>query len=268
MTSRRTHTETKAGWELVAAAKYRGELPERLALLRAGEPVLFPAELEILGPLLPACRRLVHLQCSHGLDALSLLRLGVTEVVGIDISEAMIELAREASTALRAAATWHCCDVLDAPHALDGTADLVYTGKGALPWMMDIRAWGAVVHRLLGPGGRVYVFEGHPLDALWDRDSEGLRLVDTDVSYFDRQPREAPGFPTTVVREVAEDRDRPRLLERHWRPGQVIASLVEAGLHIERFDEHPQIYWNQFPELDPEVAARLPHTYSILARKP
>jgi hypothetical protein len=46
--------------------------------------------------------------------------------------------------------------------SLNGTADLVYTGKGALPWVMDLERWAAVIERLLKPGGRLFVFEGAP----------------------------------------------------------------------------------------------------------
>ena len=65
--------------------------------------------------------------------------------MGIDISEVMIEVARRKSEALAAPAAWHCCDILETPAELDGTADLVYTGRGALLWMMDLPAWARVV---------------------------------------------------------------------------------------------------------------------------
>ena len=41
------------------------------------------------GPLLGQGGRAVHLQCSHGLDTLSLWRLGAPSVVGLDFSERM-----------------------------------------------------------------------------------------------------------------------------------------------------------------------------------
>src|SRR5205085_10557739 len=112
--------------------------------------------------------RAIHLQCAGGRDTLSLLNLGAHEVVGIDISDEMLACARAKSAALGSPAQWVQCDVLDTPHTLDGSADLVYTGRGALCWMMDLPAWAGVVARLLKPGGRLYVFEGHPLAWVWD----------------------------------------------------------------------------------------------------
>lgn len=157
------HQVNKAAWE-VTAAKYEAEEEAAIALLRAGGNNLLAPERRFLHDLGAWCRRAVHLQCAGGLDTLSLWRHGAAEVVGIDISERMIASARRKSQRLAAPATWYCCDILATPHTLDGTADLVYTGRGALCWMMDVGAWARVVARLLKPGGRLYLFEGHPLD--------------------------------------------------------------------------------------------------------
>jgi len=263
------HRETGAAWEIVARAGYMAAVAEDVALIRAGGNSLMAQERRLLGDLHVGCRRAIHLQCSGGLDALSLWSLGAREVVGIDISETLIGYARAKSAALGAPATWYCCDVLDAPHELDGTADLVYTGRGALPWILDLEAWAAVVGRLLAPGGRVLVFEGHPLDALWDRDADTFRLAADGASYFEEAPRENPGFPASVVaRETAEDPCRPKMRERPWRPGQVLNALAAQGLQYLHFDEYPDLFWNQFEAMPGETARRLPHTYAVLMRKP
>ena len=44
-------------------------------------------------------------------------------------------------------------------------------------------------------------------------------------------------------------------------------ALVKAGLRLERFEEHPEQYWNQFPNLPQEVIDRLPHTFSLMMRR-
>ncbi|RYG63494.1 class I SAM-dependent methyltransferase, partial [bacterium] len=165
------HEGNRDAWNRTSRGGYGCDVAKDVALIRSGGTNLMPAELRLLGDL-SGVDRAIHLQCSHGLDALSLLSLGAREVVGIDISEEMIALAREKSDALGARARWIRADVLDAPHDLDGTADLVHTGRGALPWMMDLDAWARVVARLLRPGGRVHLLEGHPLDSLWREDAE------------------------------------------------------------------------------------------------
>lgn len=262
------HRETAEAWDVVARGKYAAEFREHVERLRAGEHNLLEVELELLGDRL-AGARVVHLQCSHGLDALGLLNAGAASVLGIDASREMVRQARAKAAAVGGdvaeAAEFLRADVTDLPAGLPSTADLVYTGRGSLPWVLDLEPWAASVARLLRPGGGLFLFEGHPLDALWEREAEGL-LLREDVGYFDETPREATGFPAAVVaRELG--RNRPRMLERRWRPGQVIDALLAGGLELERYRETPVPFWNQFPRWSDELIGRLPHTYAILARK-
>lgn len=256
------HDENGKAWDVVAQAKYAGEMEEHIQLLRAGGHTLLPPELAALGPYLSGAH-VMHLQCSHGLDALGLFNLGAASVTGIDISPAMIRQAQQKAAALGRSARFVCSDVLNVPSEFDGCADLVYTGKGALPWLMDLSAWANVVARLLRPGGRIFIFEGHPLDWLWERDVASLQLRE-HVGYFDSMPRESAGFPADVVEQELGP-SRPRLLERQWRPDEVITCLMSAGLRLELFQEHPLLFWDQFPEWPQDLVARLPHSYSLLA---
>lgn len=260
-----THRETAKAWDVVARAKYGAELEEHLEILRAGRHNLLDVEADLLRNLLPGAR-VVHLQCSHGLDALGLLNAGAGSVLGIDISEEMIAQARAKAAALETRdAEFLCADVTGLPGGLDSSADLVYTGRGSLPWILDLDAWAASVARVLRPGGHAFVFEGHPLDALWDREAAEPRLR-ADVSYFDEVPREAPGFPARVV-ERAIGSERPRMLERPLPPGKVIDALLARGLELKLFREYPVLFWDQFPRWPEELKAKLPHSYAILARK-
>ncbi len=155
------HAANRAAWD-EAAERYEGWLPEAIELIRSGGTNLFPVEVELIGDLHGRCRRAIHLQCAGGRDTLSLWNLGAEEVVGVDFSPRMLELASRLATAVGAPARWVESDVLQTPHELDGTADLLYTGRGSLIWLQDLDAWAAVLHRLLAPGGRLVLFEGHP----------------------------------------------------------------------------------------------------------
>ena len=260
------HEETRAGWDLVGRGKYRAEFDEHVALLRAGRHNLLDVEEKELGELLRGCH-VIQLQCSHGLDAIGLLNAGAGSVVGIDISEEMIVQAKAKASAVGVKdVSFIRSDVLDAPEELNGTADLIYTGRGSLPWVLDLGMWAETIHRLLKPGGHVYIFEGHPLADLWDPSADKLQMR-PGVSYFDDIAREVEGFPTGVIRRLAGER-RPTMRERHWRPGQVIDSLILQGLRLESFREHPTLFWDQFPRWPEELGRRLPNSYSILAELP
>lgn len=254
------HRETGAFWDEIADTYSHGASgeAEAIAFLRAGGNYLFPSEQQLLGDLAPWCRRAVHLQCSGGLDALSLLRQGAAQVFGVDISERLLASARRKSDALNAPATWHCCDILETPNDLNGTADLVYTGKGALCWMSDVAAWARVPARLLARGGRLFVFEAHPLNFVWDVDAADYRLDAQYGDYFSAQ------FKTRLFgrNTVAASR------WRQWTLAQIVNAVIGAGLTLESLHEYPEPFWNEFPCLPADTLRRLPHTFALIARKP
>ena len=103
MTVQEMHQSNRAAWN-EAAAHYAAELEERIAFLRAGGMNFCEAEEPYLRDLGDWCRRAIHLQCAGGTDTLSLWNKGAKEVVGVDISEDMIAVARQKSAALNAPA--------------------------------------------------------------------------------------------------------------------------------------------------------------------
>lgn len=259
------HEGNRDAWNRTARDGYGGDVEGDVALLGNGGTTLMDAELRLLGDL-RGYRRAIHLQCSHGMEALSLLGLGVEEVVGIDISEEMIALANRKSAALGANARWIRSDVLEAPRELDGTADLVYTGRGAICWMLDLDAWAVVVARLLKPGGRFLLFEGHPLDFLWEEEEAGYVLRE-GASYFTPAPVAEHGFPYEAA--LRDDPDRPvTLTSRIWTIGETVTALIGAGLRIDHLEERPEPFWDQFKRIPPSELARLPHTFGLVASKP
>jgi SAM-dependent methyltransferase len=265
------HEENRAAWN-EAAARYAREVESDAAYLRAGGKNFCPPEFEFLSDLASWCGRAIHLQCAGGRDTLSLLNLGAREVVGVDISDRMIEVARAKSELLGAPARWYRSDVLQTPHELDGTADLVYTGRGALCWLMDLDAWARVVARLLRPGGKLYVFEGHPIQWVWDMNAPEYR--------FDPDPRFKDYFATSVATDqgwpesyipadaVPAPEQQARKHQRQWTLAAIVNAVIGADLRIERLGEHPDPYWDQFPNMPDDMRRRLPNTFSLRAVKP
>jgi SAM-dependent methyltransferase len=199
------HAANRLAWD-EAAERYEGWFDEAVTLLRSGGTNLFPEELARIGDLRGRCRRAIHLQCAGGRDTLSLWNAGADEVVGVDFSPRMLDLARRLAEAVGAAdaARWIEADVLDVPHELDGTADLLYTGRGSLMWLADLDAWAAVLVRLLAPAGRLVIFEGHPAEWLFDVDDDG-RWIATEYDYFGEHPVDWWGGHGDVA---AEERGR------------------------------------------------------------
>ena len=199
---------------------------------------------------------------------LSLWNLGAQSVVGVDINARMLACAAAKSHALGAPAQWYCSDILHTPHELDATADLVYTGRGALCWLMDLKAWAEVIVRLLKPGGKLYVFDGHPLDWLWDGTSSHYRFEADAVSYFQREPVSSLGWSFSYIPVESQAKQPATKWERQWTLGDIVNALLAADLRLLRLEEHPDRYWDIFPNMPPELQDRLPHTFSLWMEKP
>lgn len=261
---RAMHATTRAAWD-EAAERYEGWLDEAIALIRAGGTNLFGVEVELIGDLHGRCRRAIHLQCAGGRDTLSLWNLGASEVVGIDFSSQMLELAERLTAATGAPARWVKSDVLDTPHDLDGSADLVYTGRGSLIWLQDLDAWAAVVARLLSPTGRFVLFEGHPIEWLFDADEDG-HWAATDYDYF-AGPEASRGWaPAYIDRLSVPDRELSWKFARAWTLGEVITALLGANLRLERVAEHPIDWWGGHRDVRREERNRVPLSFSVVGR--
>jgi SAM-dependent methyltransferase len=219
-----------------------------------------------LGELLPGFDLAIHLMCASGRDTLSLLNEGVKRVVGVDISDVQIENARRTSQALGAPARWYRSDVLSTPSELDGSADLVYTGRGALIWLQDLDAWANVIARLLKPGGYCSIFDGHPITWLFNQEAENYEY--SGVNFF-HHCESGAGWPSTYIGDIGIPLEQQtRTFECLWPVSSVFQALIKAGLNVVHLGEYPDAYWEEFTHLKPELRGRIPNTFAILARKP
>ena len=263
---RRMHAANRAAWD-EAAERYEGWFSEAVAIIRSGGSNLLAVEQDLIGDLRGHCRRAIHLQCAGGRDTLSLWNLGAAEVVGIDFSPRMLELARRLTAATGAPATWVEADVLDVPHALDGTADLVYTGRGAIIWLGDLDAWAGVLFRLLAPGGRLVIFDGHPAEWLFDGDGQGGWTL-TDYDYFGGPEASRGWAPEYIDRLSIPDGQQHWKFARAWTLGEILTALLRAGLRLEQVAEHPVDWWAGHRDVRPDERGRVPLSFSVVARRP
>lgn len=261
------HAATHEAWE-EAAERYERWLPEAIELIGGGGSNLYPEERALIGDLRGGCGRAIHLQCAGGRDTLSLWNHGADEVVGVDYSPRMLDLARRLSEAVGAtdAARWIEADVLDTPHELDGTADLLYTGRGSLIWLQDLDAWASVLVRLLAPHGRLVLFEGHPAEWLFDVGEDG-RWIATDYDYFGGPEASKGWAPEYIDRLSIDEADQSWKFARSWTLGQILTAMLRAGLRLERVDEYPRDWWGGHGDADPAERGRIPLSFSVVARR-
>jgi SAM-dependent methyltransferase len=202
-------------------------------------------DLPLLGDIRGA--RGIHLQCHIGTDTISLSRLGA-DMVGLDFSGAALDQARLLAQRAGAAVEFVEADVYQAASVTAAEAfDLVFTGIGALCWLPDIKRWAQVVAKLLKPGGRLFIREGHPV--LWALAEPGPD---------DRLVLEHPYFETvepTVWDEsgtyVETDHEFSATLTHEWNHGlgEIVGALIAAGLDLTSLTEHDTVPWDALPGL-------------------
>jgi SAM-dependent methyltransferase len=218
----------------------------------------------------------VHLQCHIGTDTISLARLGA-RMTGLDFSPAAVAQAAALSEELGAGVDFVEADVYDAADVLgEGEFDLVFTGIGALNWIPSVARWAAVVARLLRPGGRLFIREGHPvLWALADIGDDGRLVI--EFPYVEREEPTVWDEPGTYVET---DTEFEHTVTQEWNHGlgEIVTALLEQGLRLDMLVEHDSVPFDPFPGHFEEVADgefrlkdrpwRLPHSYTIRATKP
>ena len=230
-------------------------------------------DLPLLGDI--AGLRGVHLQCHIGTDTVSLARLGAT-MTGLDFSSASLKEARSLAAGAGADVDFVEGDVYDAVELLgEAGFDLVFTGIGALCWLPSIDEWAGVVARLLRPGGRLFIREGHPV--LWslqyDRHDGSLVI---DYPYVERpEPIVEQTEGTYVDTEVTFSAN----VTHEWNHGigQILTALLQHGMQITGFVEHDSVPWQALPEQMEPIGGgeyrladrpwRLPHSYTLQARR-
>lgn len=249
------HETNRASWN-AATARHLTHRDDAavLARLHAGEPILFPEELDLLGDL--RGRRVLHLQCNDGIDTLALAREGADEVVGVDISDVAVATASARGVASGLPVSFERGDVLD--WMTDAAAagerfDRVFASYGALCWIADLEGWMRGAASLLAPGGRLVVIEFHPLFAIFEpgwvveRSYFGARGgwrweegVQDYVGYLEEDPAAAAEARAWVNPSAC--------VEFQWTVADIVTAVLAAGLRLEALREYPYANgWQPFP---------------------
>ena len=153
------------------------------------------------------------------------MRAGARSVVGVDFSAVAVAAAQRRAGQLGLPRRYVVGELPGVP-LRDGCADLVYTGKGALIWLPDLRAWARDAARLLRPGGSLFVYEAHPAVPLWTWDADEPRIR-PDRGYFERS-HVNDTFPARGA------------VERQATLGEIVTAVVGAGLELRHLAEYPR----------------------------
>lgn len=241
----------------------------RLDNFRKGEDSLGPIEGTEIGDV--TGKRLLHLQCHFGLDSISLERRGA-DVTALDFSNAAVSAARELAAEVGSNVRFVEANVYDAPAAVGGGFDIVFSSWGAIGWLPDIQNWAKVVAEVLAPGGIVYLAEGHPTLFLVEERDRSL-----EITYDWSTP---PSEPIVEVYDDTYAGDGRKIVNQTtygWNHSfsSIFAALASAGLSLRLFHEHDMIPWRAFPSMERKgrmyVQGRgqkkIPLAFSVMAER-
>lgn len=236
---------------------------------KAGKDRLRSIELTELGDV--TGKRLLHLQCHFGLDTLAWARRGAT-VTGVDLSEKSIGLARSISQELDIPAQFVACDIYDLPNHLTGIFDIVFTSYGVLHWLRDLSRWGRIIAHFLKPGGIFHIVEDHPTFRMFTTEDE-TKIALANPYFFSETP---DSVEMTGSYATGNQGQTASFYIWNHGLGEVVTSLIDAGLTIEYLHEFPFAARAKFPFMEkgedgwwrlPEGYPQIPFLFSLMARK-
>jgi SAM-dependent methyltransferase len=218
-------------------------------------------------------KSLLHLQCHFGMDTLAWARKGAI-VTGVDFSQNAITLARSLSDELNIPADFYCSDIYNLPNVLSKEFDIVFTSYGVLHGLPDLKRWAEIIAGFLKPGGIFYIVEDHPFFRVFRAKPEGNFMAERSYFFSEHPQRiDAAGSYATDGKGVTG-------VSYVWDHslGEVINSLIEAGLMIEFLHEFPFAARAKFPFMEEGVDGwwrlpaqqhgTIPFLFSLQAKKP
>lgn len=231
-------------------------------------------DLSILAPHLPGSgvqdRSLLHLQCHIGTDTISWARLGAVDVHGLDLSPNSLQHAARIAEADGREVTWVEGDARFASTAIDRRFDLIVTSAGTIVWLPELANWAQSIHDLLEPGGLFLIRDDHPI--LGAMDFSPWEITDDYLGGGGARTYEDSGTYTEgSAGQIAHT------VNHEWRHdlGEIIGSLLKAGLQIVAVAELAYMDWPAFPELIPcaegwtlpAQSPRIPLNFAIVASR-
>jgi len=205
---------------------------------------------------------IVQIGCNNGREILSTFALGASNGLGIDQSEAFLQQAET----LRGIAGYPCdfleSDIYALPADTPREFDIALITIGVLNWMPDLPEFFRAVASLLRPGGRLIIYETHPILEVFEPASP--TPFTPAHSYF----RTTPFVETqTITYDGSQNDNAP---PSHWfihTLGAILNAAIGAGLQIEVLDEFPhsirEVDYDQYED----QPAQLPLCYMLHAQK-
>ena len=186
-------------------------------------------------------KSVLDLGCGYGHNCMAFVSMGADRVVGVDISEKMLEVARTESTHDKIEyINMSMTDV----NTLEDKFDLIYSSL-AFHYIEDVEALAKNIYSKLNPGGCLLFSQEHPIvtstidgKGHFNYDEDGNRVSYTFSNYNQNGKREINWIIDGVIKY-------------HRTLGNIITTLAKAGFIIDTVEEPLPEPWavEIFPEI-------------------
>jgi SAM-dependent methyltransferase len=224
-----------------------------------GRTTLYPFEPKLLGPV--RGKKLLHLMCGAGEDSVSWAKLGA-KVTGIDGAEKRLEFAAKRAAGAGVIISFQRADTMKLPFKAS-SFDRVFAARGITCWIPDLERWAKGIVRVLKPGGKFLLVDGHPLTCIFEL-GKNRELYARD-DYFDNRPHKYGGWWIGMEKPL-----KRKKAESNWRICDLVNAFHRAGLALEFMEESPLNPGKKgVAGYDrPGWKGYLPHSIVLLWRKP
>lgn len=214
-----------------------------------------PAMIEMLPDL--KGKSVLDLGCGYGHNCLDFMRRGALKIVGLDISEKMLEIARRESSDVKIEYINMSMTEMD---TLVEKFDFIYSSL-AFHYIEDFQKLIGNIFDLLNPGGQLLFSQEHPIITAtidgkghFNRDENGNRVSYTFSNYNQSGKRVIHWYIDGV--------------EKYHRPiGEILTVLAKTGFIIEGVSEPTPKEWaiKKLPAISKEFLK--PNFLIVKARK-
>lgn len=178
--------------------------------------------------------RVANICGSCGKKAIPLAILGA-EVTVFDISEDNKKYALEVAAAADVEIRFEVCDVLEINmDQYKNYFDVVFMEGGVLHYFHDIDEFMNIMYSLLKAGGKMICSDFHPFQKI----SDILGLEQPVMSYFSTDIFEGEMAHARFYEEEIR-KEMPKCSYRKYTVSEIINAVINCGLVLKRFDEHP-----------------------------
>ncbi len=188
-------------------------------------------------------KSLLHLQCHFGMDSISWAKRGA-KVTATDFSDKAIKLGEELNRELKTDVKFILCNLYDLKEKLHEKYDIVFTSYGVLPWLHDLKKWAELISYFLKEEGFFYIVEIHPFSNVFENERKTKSLKVAYPYFYSPEPEEYPPEGSYADKEAEV---RHSSYEWCHTTGDIINSLISAGLRIEFLHEFPFCVYDKFP---------------------